>query len=95
MAAAKLPEFRSRALGLVAQGNPVGQVAKNLGISDSCLRRWMSIDDVDAGRKESLTSAERKDLVEPRRRNRVLEMELEILKRASTYFARENFLPKQ
>jgi len=82
-------------LYLVAQGNPVGQVAKDLGISESCLRRWMSIDDVDAGRKEGLTSAERKELVELRRRNRVLEMELEILKRASAYFARENVLPKQ
>ena len=95
MPAAKPPEFQRRALDLVAQGNPVSQVAKDLGISESCLRRWMSIDDVDAGRKEGLTSAERKELVELRRRNRVLEMELEILKRASAYFARENILPKR
>ena len=79
-------------LDLAAQGNPVGQVAKDLGISDSCLRRWMSIDDVDAGRKEGLTSAERMELVQLHRRNRVLEMELEILKRATVYFARENIL---
>ncbi len=58
-------------------------------------RRWRSLDDVDAGRKEGLTSLERKELVELRRRNRILEMELEILKRASGYFARENILPKQ
>lgn len=93
MPAVRPPEFRRRALDLVAQGNPVGQVARDLGISESCLRRWMSIDDVDAGRKEGLTSAERKELVELRRRNRVREMELEILKRASAYFARENVLP--
>ncbi len=94
MPAPKPPEFRRRALDLVAQGEPVAQVAKNLGISESCLRRWMDRDDVDAGRKEGLTSAEHKELVELRRRNRVLEMENEILKRASAYFARENVLPK-
>lgn len=95
MPAEKSPEFRRRALDLVSRGNPVSQVAKDLGISESCLRRWMSVDDVDAGRKEGLTSAERKELVELRRRNRVLEMEIEILKRASAYFAREIVLPKQ
>ena len=95
MPARKPPEFRRRALDLVAQGNPVAQVAKDLGISESCLRRWMEHDDIDAGRKEGLTSAERKELVELRRRNRVLEMDIEILKRASAYFARENVLPKQ
>ena len=60
MPAPKSPEFRRRALDLVEQGNPVAQVARDLGISESCLRRWMERDDVDAGRKEGLTSAERK-----------------------------------
>jgi transposase-like protein len=95
MPAAKPPEFRPRALDLVAAGEPVAQVARNLGISESCLRRWMEQDAVDAGRKEGLTSAEKRELVELRRKNRVLEMEIEILKRASAYFARENILPKQ
>ena len=58
MPAPKPPEFRRRALDLVAQGEPVTQVARNLGISESCLRRWMEQDAVDAGRKEGLTSAE-------------------------------------
>ena len=95
MPSAKPPEFRRRAVDLVRRGEqPATQIAKDLGISVSCLRRWVSIDDVDSGRKVGLSSEERKELVELRRRMRVLEMENEILKRASAYFARENVLPK-
>jgi transposase-like protein len=64
------------------------------GSARRCLRNWMARADVDEGRREGVTSAERAELVELRRRNRVLEMELEIVKRASAYFARENVLPK-
>jgi transposase-like protein len=95
MPAAKPPEFRRRAVDLVRRGDqPTVQIARDLGISESCLRRWVAIDDVDTGRKEGVSSDERKELAELRRRNRVLEMEIEILKRASAYFARENVLPK-
>lgn len=94
MPAAKPPEFRRRALELVGQGEPVARVARDLGISESCLRRWMEQDVADSGRGDGLTSADRRELVELRRRNRVLETEIEILKRASAYFARENVLPK-
>jgi transposase-like protein len=95
MPAPKPPEFRRRAVELARRRDqPIAQIAKDLGISESCLRRWMDQADVDEGVKEGLTSAERKELVELRRRTRVLEMENEILKRASVYFARENVLPK-
>jgi transposase len=94
MPAPHSPEFRRRALDLVAQGNPVAQTARDLGISESCLRNWMNRDAIDSGRKAGITTDEHKELVELRRRNRVLEMEIEILKRASAYFARENVLSK-
>jgi transposase len=96
MPAAKPPEFRRRAVELARQGNiPIAQLAKDLGIAESGLRRWMKQADFDEGRRsDGLTSDERKELAELRRRNRVLEMENEILKRASAYFARENVLPK-
>ena len=73
---------------------PIAQIASDLGISESCLRRWMDIADVDQGRKEGLSTDERAELVRLRRELRVKEMEIEILKRASAYFARENVLPK-
>ena len=38
MPAPKPPKFRRRALDLVAQGEPVARVARDLGISESCLR---------------------------------------------------------
>lgn len=94
MPAPKSPEFRRRALDLVAQGEPVAATARNLGISESCLRRWMSQEEVDRGDREGLSATEKRELVELRRKNRVLETEIEILKRASAYFARENVLPK-
>ncbi len=89
------PEFRRRAVELTRQpGASVAKIAKDLGISESGLRRWMAQDDVDAGRKEGLSTKEREELAQLRRDNRRLEMEIEILKRASAYFARENVLPK-
>ncbi len=55
MPASKPPEFRRRALDLVDQGEPVALVARNLGISESCLRRCVALDDIDAGRAVGLT----------------------------------------
>ena len=88
-------EFRQRAVELARQGDkPVSKIAKDLGISDSCLRNWMHQADVDENGGRELTSAEKKELAELRRRTRQLELENEILKRAAAYFARENVLPK-
>ena len=88
-------EFRRRAVELARQPDlSVTQVAKDLGIAESGLRRWVARADVDEGHAEGVTSAEKRELVELRRRTRVLEMEIEILKRAAAYFAKENVLPK-
>lgn len=90
------PEFRRRAVELGRLGaKPISAIAKELSISESCLRNWMAQADVDDGNTESrLTSDEKRELAELRKQNRRLEVENEILKRAAAYFARENVLPK-
>ena len=95
MPVAHPPEFRQRAIELaLLGGKPVSQIARDLGISDSCLRNWVRQADIDRGPKEGLTSEERAELVRLRRENRIQVMEIEILKRASALFARDNVLPK-
>jgi transposase len=84
------PEFRQRAVQLAREGaSPVARIAKDLGISESCLRNWMAQADADENGGLRLTSAEKKELAELRRKNRLLEQENEILRRAAAYFARE------
>ena len=90
------PEFRRRAVDLARLGEqPVAAIAKDLNISESCLRNWMAQADADDGKDtERLTGKERAELTELRKDKRRLEVENEILKRAAAYFARENVLPK-
>lgn len=95
MPAAKPEEFRRRAVELARLGDkPLAEIAKDLGISESGLRRWMVQSDVDDGTAVGISRDERAELVRLRREDRVQAMEIEILKRASAYFARENVLPK-
>jgi transposase len=94
MPVAHLPEFRQRAIELARLGGkPVSQIARDLGISDSCLRNWVRQADIDRGAKVGLTSEEHAELVRLRRENRIQAVEIDILKRASALFARD-VLPK-
>lgn len=95
MPAPKPVEFKRRAVELARQGDKsVAEIARDLGVSESGLRRWMAQADVDEGKRQGLASSEKKELTRLRRENRVLQMENEILKRAAAFFAKENVLPK-
>ena len=85
------PEFRAEAVRLVRTGGqPIGAVAKDLGVSDESLRHWVKQADLDSGRRsDGLTSEERQELVRLRRENRLLREEREVLKKAAAFFAKE------
>src|SRR3984885_2887761 len=83
-------EFRRDVVAVARKGEaPLAQIAKDFGISESCLHRWLKLADVDDGIRPGVTSSEPAELRELKKRNRVLEQENEILRRAAAYFARE------
>ena len=88
-------EFRRRAVELARERTlPVRRLAEDLGISESCLRRWITQADIDAGTRQGLSTSEAEDLRRLRKENRVLRMERDLLSRAAAFFASENVLPK-
>ena len=83
-------EFRREAVELVRQGRSIPDVAESLGMSGQSLRNWVRQEQLDRReRDDGVTSAEREELRELRRRVRRLEQERDILKRATALFARE------
>lgn len=84
-------QFRLEAIELAkSSGKTKTQIAHELGISKSTLARWCSQADVDAGKREGLTTEEREELRQLRRELRVVKQEREILKKATAFFAKES-----
>jgi len=83
-------EFRRDVVAVARKGEaPLSQIAKDFGISESCLHRWLKLADVDDGVRPGVTSSESAELRDVRKRNKTLEQENEILRRAAACFARE------
>ncbi len=84
-------EFRDDVVAVARRGEaPIGQIAKDFGISESCLRNWLHAADVEDGQRPGVSRAESAELRELKARNRLLEQENEILRRAAAYLSQAN-----
>ena len=87
------PEFKAEVVRLCRVGDrSIGQVTKDLDLNETAVRRWVAqagVDDKGPG-EGALTTAERQELSELRRKVRRLEEERDILKKATAFFARES-----
>lgn len=87
----KYPDEFKRDVVAVARTSGLSQeqIARDFGISTHSVQRWLKQADIDDGVVEGTTTAEQDELTALRRRNRVLEQEVEILRRATAYFAKD------
>src|SRR5450830_1617793 len=83
-------EYKAEVVALCRSNEKsMSEIARDLDLTESSVRRWVSQAEIDAGCREDLTSAEREELVRLRKEVRVLREERDILKRATAFFARE------
>ncbi len=86
-------EYKAEVVGLIRKsGKVVGAVSRELGLAETAVRRWIERAEIDSGGGPvgALTTAEREEFAQLRRRVKTLEMEREILKKATAFFAKES-----
>jgi len=81
-------EFREDVVAVARRGqDTLAQIAKDFVIAESCLRNWLRAADIADGSRPGLSTAESEQLRELKRRNRLLEQENEVLRRAAAYLS--------
>lgn len=86
-------EFREDVVAVARSresGVTLAQIAKDFGVSEQSLSNWLKQADVEEGRKPGQTKDEAAEVRELRRRNRLLEQENEVLRRAAAYLSQAN-----
>ncbi len=86
-------EYKAEVVELVRKsGKTVGAICRDLDLTETAVRRWVQQAEVDsgAGPAGALTTAEREEFAALRKRVKTLEMEREILKKATAFFAKES-----
>jgi transposase-like protein len=86
-------EFRDDVVAVAQRredGVTIKQIAEDFGISEACLQNWLRKAEIEAGHRPGTTAAESAELRELRKRNRLLEQENEVLRRAAAYLSQAN-----
>ena len=82
------PEFKADIVRRCQAGDrSVGQVARDFDLTETAVREWVRQAEVDTGARDGTTTEERKELNDLRRENRRLKEDVEILRRATAFFA--------
>jgi transposase len=83
-------EFRRDVIAFARRGEvSLEQVAKDFGISVNTVSNWLKRADIDDGVKPGTSTGEQAEIRELKRRNRLLEQEAEVMRRAMAYLARD------
>ncbi|MET8042478.1 transposase [Micromonospora sp. NPDC005215] len=84
-------QFKAEIVELCQRGDrTVGQVSQDFDLTETAVRDWVKQAELDSGaRTDGLTSDERDELAQLRRENRRLREDVDILKRATAFFAKE------
>ena len=84
------PEFRAEIVERCRTGDrSIPQVARDFDLTISAVRRWVAQAEIDAGERPGLSTEEREELTRLRRENKRLQADVDLLKRATAFFAKE------
>ena len=86
-------EFREDVVAVARRresGVTIKQVAADFGVSEATLQNWLRRADAEEGNRPGLTAGDAAEVRELRRRNRLLEQENEVLRRAAAYLSQAN-----
>ena len=84
------PEFKAEIVERCRAGDQtIGQVARDFDLTETAVRVWVRQAEIDAGERDGLSTEERQELSRLRRENKRLQADVDLLKRATAFFAKE------
>ncbi len=87
-------EFRRDVVAVARKREvPIAEIARDFGVLASCVQRWLKRTEIEEGVRDGLTLTEEAEIHELQKRNRLLEQENEVLRRAAIFLGK-SLLPK-